>query len=310
MRVLVTGAGGFAGTHLVRLLIEQGHNVIGLVRSSPDLISDRRMIRCDLMHHRRLASIVREFRPERVFHLAGLTRPRLSWRRPRDFYRVNVLGAIHLLVAIREAGLQCRTLAISSGAVYRAVSGRQSLDEDAAVEARDPYSSSKILMEAAALDHFRLYELPVVIARPFNHCGPGQPRGFVVSDFCSQAVRIEQGRQKGPLKTGSLNAVRDFLDVRDVVRSYSELMEKGEAGEVYNICSGEGIRLEALLQIVRRNAKVPLSVKAATASSGEPDIRVGSNEKIRRIAGLESRFSLEQTVAETMEHWRRQAPAF
>jgi GDP-4-dehydro-6-deoxy-D-mannose reductase len=304
MRVLVTGAGGFAGVHLVRLLIERGYDVVGLVRSSSGPISDHRIVRCDLMHHRRLASIVRELRPERVFHLAGLTRPRLSWQRPRDFYRVNVMGTIHLLEAVRKAGMPCRALAVSSGAAYRSQSGRRPHKEDAATDARDPYSSSKLLMEAVALDYFRIFQMPVVIARPFNHCGPGQPAGFVVSDFCSQAARIEAGRQKAPLKTGSLNAVRDLLDVRDVVSAYCELLETGEAGEIYNVCSGEGVSLARILELVREKARAPLSVRSEKASHRGPDVRIGSPEKLSRATGFERRYTLAQTIEDTLEFWR------
>lgn len=304
MRVLVTGAAGFAGTHLVRRLIEQGHDVAGLFRSPREPISDCRTIRCDLTHRRRLAAVVQEAKPERVYHLAALSRPRLSWQRPRDFYRVNVMGTIHLLDAIRKAGLSCKTLAVSSGAVYKGQNGRRSLKEDAATEARDPYSSSKILMEAVALDYFRIFQMPIVIARPFNHCGPGQRLGFVVADFCSQAVRIEQRRQKEPIRTGYLGAVRDFLDVRDVVRAYCELMESGREGEVYNVCSGEGTSLTNLLELVRQKARVPFSVRSERASSRGSDFRIGSAEKLRRASGFERRYALAQTIEDTLEFWR------
>ncbi len=304
MRALITGAGGFVGIHLARHLAEREIAVTGIVRSRDGLPPGCQTLRCDLTHRQRLAEAVNAARPDRVYHLAALSRPDLSWRNPVDFYRVNVLGTIHLLDAIRKLDHPCRTLVVSSGAVYGARRDNRPLFESDSTEARDPYASSKILMEAVAFDYFRVFAIPIVVARPFNHCGPGQRRGFVVADFCSQAALIEQGKQKGPLQTGDLNVVRDFLDVRDVARAYCGLMDKGEPGEAYNVCSGKAVPLSSLLETVRENARVAFRINSKEGSAASSDVRIGNGGKLARTIRFERRYDLSETIGETLDFWR------
>ncbi|RPJ85460.1 MAG: NAD-dependent epimerase/dehydratase family protein, partial [Acidobacteria bacterium] len=255
-----------------------------------------------------LRRVVADFQPDQVYHLAGLTRPSESLRIPREYYLVNVQGTVNVLEAIRQAVPDARCLLVSSAEVYACSTCPGPVQETCQPVPSNPYGASKLLAEMVGLGYWRDLGSSVVIARPFNHSGPGQSESFVISDFCRQAVLLENKPEGRPtIQVGNLTSARDFLDVRDVVAAYIDLAEKGAAGEAYNIASGQATTIQAILDTVLSLAKVSIKVEVSPEkyrpATAQPV--VGSSEKLEKLTGWRPRYSLHQTIAETMQFWRK-----
>jgi GDP-4-dehydro-6-deoxy-D-mannose reductase len=308
MKCLITGIGGFVGQYLARQLTENGTIVAGVERPPFGRPSGAwRVIECDILDFPGVVRVVADFQPDQVFHLAGLTRPSESLRKPREYYLVNVLGTVNLLEALRQAAAEARCLLVSSAEVYACSSCRGPIDETCRPVPSNPYGLSKLLAEQVGLRYFRDFGSRVVIARAFNHSGPGQNDSFVISDFCRQAVILENQSRGGTIQVGNLASSRDFLDVRDVVAAYIALAEKGEAGEIYNIASGKATSIQTILDTVVRLAETEIQAEVSTEKYrpvvGQP--LVGTSAKLQKLVGWQPRYPLEQTIADTMDYWRK-----
>lgn len=312
MKCLITGISGFVGQYLARQLCEEGAVVAGVERPPlAGVAGPWKVIECDILDFGSLVRVVSDFRPDRIYHLAGLTRPSESLRVPREYYLVNVQGTVNMLEAARQAASGARILIISSAEVYGCSTCSTPVDETCQPVPGNPYGASKLLAEMVGLHFFRDFGSRVLFARPFNHSGPGQSPTFVVSDFCRQAVLLEnQSDGSGTIRVGNLESARDFLDVRDVVSAYLGLGEKGVAGEIYNIASGQAISIQTILDTVLRLAKADIKVEVS-AEKYRPAARplVGSSEKLQKLFDWRPRYSLEQTIADTMEFWRKNLAA-
>ncbi len=309
MKCLITGISGFVGQYLARDLVEKGAVVAGVERASGVRSAGAwPVIECDILDFPGLLGVVTDFQPDQIYHLAGLTRPSESLRMPREYYLVNVLGTVNVLEAVRRAAPQARCLLVSSAEVYACSSCSGPIDEVCRPRPSNPYGESKLLAEQVGLRYCRDFGSRVVIVRPFNHSGPGQSETFVVSDFCRQAVLLENKPEGNrTIQVGNLASARDFLDVRDVVTAYAGLAEKGAVGEIYNIASGQAITIQAILDTVLKLAKTSIQVEVSTEKyrpgAGRP--LVGTSEKLRNLLGWQPRFSLEQTIADTLDYWRQ-----
>jgi len=242
---LVTGGSGFVGRHLVA---RWPGPVVAWQRHAPatdDSAGHVRWESVDLTDGPHVVDRIGTLRPSRIVHLAGAPSVRTSWQSPVPHLCTNVMGTHHLLDAVRRSGHDCRTLIVSSAQVYQA--GDAPLDEDATLRPPSPYGLSKLAQEQLALRAAHEDGLDVVVARPFNHIGPGQAPEFAISSFARQIARIEAGLQPPTLRVGNLEARRDTSDVRDVVEAYRALMERGERGGIYNVCSGRAPRMRDLL---------------------------------------------------------------
>ncbi|MEE8587644.1 MAG: GDP-mannose 4,6-dehydratase [Acidobacteriota bacterium] len=308
MKCFVTGAGGFAGSALRRLLDEQGHQVSGGVfsRTRP---GPGNLVACDLLDYGALADLLGKSQPDVVFHLAAQSSPSQSWRQPLQFFENNVQGTVHLLEAVRIRCPQARVLLVSSSQIYAAPLAGQKLKEDSPLDSPNPYACSKRMAEMAAEQYWKSFAVRVIIARPFNHSGPGQSESFVISDFCRQAAMLERqaGRQgESVIRVGSLAPVRDFLDVRDAVRAYLLLALKGEEGQAYNVCSGKGNAIQAILDAVLSQLRVKIAVRHEAARQRKRDhpCLVGDNTKLRQVGSWLPQIPLQQTIRETLEYWR------
>ncbi len=266
------------------------------------------VIECDILEFPCLLGVVADFQPDQIYHLAGLTRPSESLQKPREYYLVNVQGTVNILEAARQAAARARTLLVSSAEVYACSTCSGPVDEGCRPVPSNPYGASKLLAELVGLRYCRDFGTSVVIARPFNHSGPGQSETFVISDFCRQAVLIEKKVQAaGTIQVGNLASARDFLDVRDVVSAYTGLAEKGVAGEIYNIASGRATSIQAILDTVLGLAKATIQVEVS-AEKYRPGIGkalVGNSEKLQKLLAWRPRYPLEQTIADTMDFWRK-----
>jgi GDP-4-dehydro-6-deoxy-D-mannose reductase len=244
VKVLVTGADGFVGRHLVHALRARGDLVEAC--GGPDgpgqlEITDRAAVE----------GRVREARPEAVVHLAGVSSVARSHDHPSATIAVNVLGVTHLLEAVRKHAPRARILLVGSGEVYGAVARNSRASEDNPVLPLSPYAASKVAAEVLGRQMASAYGLSVVLARPFNHLGAGQSAGFVVPSFARQLLEIAAGRAAPMISVGDLSPVRDFSHVLDIVEGYLLLVDRGVPGEVYNLCSGEGRSIGDLLETLQ-----------------------------------------------------------
>ncbi len=239
MRVLITGAAGFVGSQLSRRLAAEGHDVAGTYIGAPPDLAGVELYEADLLDPAALAQAVAKARPEAVVHLAGLSHVGESWRRPAEYFRVNVLGAENMLRAAAGA----RLVAASSAEVYGAVPEReQPIPESRAVAPQSPYALTKAAMERLAL------AAGAVVVRSFNIVGPGQASRFALPAFAGQLAAIHAGRQRPVLQVGNLAARRDFLHVEDAVAGYRAVLERGEPGGVYNLGSGQALSIADALE--------------------------------------------------------------
>jgi GDP-4-dehydro-6-deoxy-D-mannose reductase len=246
-----------------------------------------------------------DVRPDAVYHLAAMTHVGDSWDDPSQVLRVNVLGTAEILAAARSLAAPARVLVVSSAEVYGVVTAEQlPLDEHTPTSPASPYAASKLAAEAVALQAWRGYSQPVTVVRPFNHIGPGQSPNFFVPAL---AKRIVEARRAGAgsLPVGTLSTRRDFTDVRDVVRAYRMLMESGEPGGVYNVCSGRDVSMAEVAQDLLRLAGAALELVTDPTLVRPVDVPVlrGDAGRVHRATGWEPVIPLATTLADVLASW-------
>jgi GDP-4-dehydro-6-deoxy-D-mannose reductase len=305
--LLVTGAAGFAGSHLLDRHAS-GRRVVAWrrprgtpARAHPGVewqavnLTDRDAV---VRHIARLS-------PTAIVHLAGAPNVRASWQNVVPHLRTNVLGTHHLLDAVRMAGHRCRMLIVSSAQVYKA--SEEPLAEDAPLTPPSPYGLSKLAQEQLALRAAIDDGLDVVVARPFNHVGPGQGADFALSSFARQIARIEAGLAPPSIRVGNLDARRDMTDVRDVVDAYLLVVARGRCGEAYNVCSGRAPTMRELLGRLCSLSRVPVQVETDPDRLRPNDVPtlVGDPSRIAAELGWEPRIPLDRTLADILESARK-----
>ncbi|HEX6512922.1 MAG TPA: GDP-mannose 4,6-dehydratase, partial [Chloroflexota bacterium] len=269
MRVLITGATGFVGSHVVDHLLERTrHEVIGLSRSlrhtgNLQHKSPRLSLRtADVNEPGTLAQLIEEVRPEAVIHLAGQPLEPISWQDPAATFRLNVIGQINLFEGLLNAYLRPRTVLGGSALMYGLVKEEDNpISEDQPLRPSSPYAASKLAADFLGYQYFVSRDLPVLRMRAFNQAGPRQSPEFVVSSFARQIAEIEAGRREPVLRVGNLSSVRDYMDVRDAAAAYCLALERGEPGEAYNIGSGEGHSGQFLLDRLLAMSKAQIAVE-------------------------------------------------
>ncbi len=314
MKSLITGAGGFAGSHLTEFLLGQGHDVIALVGPQHDLCNLKHLLprirveRSDIRDTISVLQVLRETKPQRIYHLAALSSPTDSFRDPIVTYQVNLLGTLNVLSAWRQLEMECRFLYVSSAEVYGTDSSMpMPLKEDLPFRPANPYAASKAAGELLAFQFYMAYAFPIVRARPFNHTGPRQSAAYVCSSLARQIAEIEIGRRPPAITVGNLAVQRDFSDVRDIVRGYHLLLEKGRPGEVYQLCSGRPVSIESVVRILRSFASkaIQVAVDESKVRSQELPVLWGDRSKARDAVGWVPQYDLETTLRDLMVSWER-----
>lgn len=305
--VLVTGGTGFAGSHLLDTLAGGGLQLAAWRRSGPPLAADGRGIRwqtVDLLDAAGVRAAIAGLQPSMIYHCAGAAHVGDSWHTSAATLRVNVLGTHHLLEAVRVAGLRPRLLIPSSAMVYDVAD--EAIPETAALVPRSPYALSKLAQEMVGRHGLSDGVPAASIARSFNHLGPRQDPSFVASSFARQIARIEAGLAPPVLKVGNLDAERDFTDVRDTVQAYRAILERGQPGRVYNVCSGRLLKVRVLLDrlLARTTAVVRVEQDPDRQRPHDQPRLFGDNTRIRTELQWSPRIDLDRTIDDLLEYWR------
>ncbi len=312
MKVLITGITGFAGSHLAEFLLLKGCEVFGISRPLEETKNLRGFVHrlqldeVDLLESHTIERIVANINPDVIYHLAGEASVHLSGGKPADTMQVNAIGTLNLMEAVRKLARKPCVLLVTSGEVYGPVGLEElPLTEDLPLCPLHPYAMSKVVVHYLGYEYFHAHHVPVVEARPFNHIGPRQRLGFVAPDFSKQLAEIFLGMRARQIKVGDLSARRDFVDVRDVVRAYWLLTEKGKPGEVYNVCSGNAHSIQTILNMLisLSGVQVTVIVDQERLRSSSVAVMKGSCAKIQRELGWSPQIPLEQSLKDTLEYW-------
>lgn len=317
MKVLITGVGGFVGGHLVAFLRREHPEVeiFGLARphgsAGAGALDGMRLLEADLNDPAALEAVLDEVAPERVVHLAGQSSVHMSWLDPGGTLRTNVLGLVHLVDALRHRSLRPAILVVGSAEEYGAVAPHDlPLREDAPLLPASPYAASKVAQGLLAAEYARGLGLPLVRTRTFHHTGPGRGEAFAESSFARQIAEIDAGLRERVLLVGNLEAVRDYTDVRDVVRAYWALLDRAPAavaaGGVFNVCSGRGRRIRDLLDTLLAHAKGEVEIRVDKERLRPSDVpaQIGDPARLRALTGWEPRIPLEESLRDLLEDWR------
>lgn len=315
MKILITGATGFVGSHLGEYLLRQGDEVHGTwlyereLATLPEFVRPRLTLhRCDLSVVEQLREVVRTVRPERLYHLAAISSVHKSWEDRDRVLRVNLFGWLNLLEVLRQDCPATRVLMVSSGEVYGNVPEmHQPIRETQPLRPLSPYAASKAAQELLCYQYLHAYRLPVVIVRPFNHTGPRQSPNFVCADFAKQIADIEKHLHAPVISVGNLDARRDFADVRDVVRAYHLALERCPVGVPVNVASGNAWAIQAVLDTLLRFSRVPIEIRPDPARRRPSDVplMLGDYALLAQQTGWQPEIPFEETLANVLEYWRQ-----
>jgi GDP-4-dehydro-6-deoxy-D-mannose reductase len=290
---LLIGGAGFVGQHMQSILLT-GFKVIATDRNY------------DIRNTIKMESLVKCASPDVVVNFASVTTVTESFQNPLDTYRIGFFGTLNLLTALKENGFKGRMLNISSSEVYGyPPNDLLPIHEEIFLRPMNPYSVSKVATEALCYQWSQTEEFEIVTARPFTHIGPGQSDRFAISNFAKQLAEISLGKRVPVINVGNLNATRDITDVRDVVRAYGLLVERGRNGQVYNICSGRETSIKTLLNqlIELTGLEVSIEVDNSLIRSVELKRVYGSYDKINNETGWFPQIPLRQTLMDTFSGW-------
>ena len=309
-RALIIGAAGFVGSYLIDHI--QKHCVWSIVvtKMPQETMACPGVDICDLdiLAPEAIEWLLEEKRPDYIFHLAAQSSVAVSWKNPGLTVDVNVKGSLNVLDAVRKLDYKPRVLLIGSGEEYGHVRENEvPVQEDNVLRPGNIYAATKACQNMIGAIYAQAYGMDVMMVRAFNHVGPNQSPIFVVADFCKQTAEIEAGLKEPVIKVGNLSARRDFSDVRDVVRAYVELMEKGKAGETYNVGSGNAVEIRKILDMILSRSKKEIRVEVEPSRMRPVDVPVieADISKLKACTGWEQKITLEETIQDTLEYWRQ-----
>jgi len=312
-KILITGASGFVGSHLANYLLKKTEDeLFGTYffdKNLESLEGNRiTLLKADLRNEKETFALVDRIKPDTIYHLAAFTSAADSFSSPRETVLNNIACQINIFEAMRKSKLlESKTLVVSSAEVYGSVKPENfPIDEEVSLNPTNPYAVSKLTQDFLGRQYFLSYSLKAVRVRPFNHIGPRQSANFVVSAFAKKIAEIEKGKRKPVLPVGNLEAKRDFTDVRDVVKAYTLLMEKGKFGEVYNIGSGVSYKIVEILEKLLALTKIKITVeidKSLLRPIDDSDL-VCDSTRIRELTGWKPEIPLKKTLEDTLDYWR------
>ncbi|MDD5618639.1 MAG: GDP-mannose 4,6-dehydratase [Candidatus Omnitrophica bacterium] len=317
MRVVITGIAGFVGSHLAEfLLTKKNVKVYGVDRWLSRLdnichIKDKiELIECDLTDPFSTHSFIERIKPDLIFHLAAQSYVPTSWSAPHDTLTTNIIGELNIFESVRKLGLKTKIQIACSSEEYGLVHKNEvPIKETNPLRPLSPYGVSKVAQDLLGYQYHQSYNMFIIRTRGFNHTGPRRGENFVSSNFAKQIALIENGKQKPVIEVGNLNAIRDFTDVRDMIRGYWLSLQKGKAGEVYNICTGKGVTIKKMLSILLSfsDEKIVVKKDPNRFRPSDVEILIGDSSKFKKQTGWKPQIPLEKTLLDLLNYWRERA---
>jgi len=316
MRILITGVSGFIGTHLADKFVAEGHEVFGTTWeqiSGIDVLPETReklhVTRLDIRDYFSVRRIIRNAKPDKIFHLAAQSYPATSWTFATETLQSNAVGTANLFEAVREIGINPVVVVACSSAQYGKTLYDQKyipVKEDAPMLPLHPYGVSKVAADLLTAQYYENFGLKGVRVRIFNATGP-RKEGDVLGDFTTQVARIEAGLQEPAIRVGNLETQREINDIRDYVNAFWLLSEKGRHGDVYNLCSSRVYKIKDVLDKVlsMSDKKIQIVTDKDKLRPIDEPIITGDNTKIKTELGWQPRYTLDQTIKDSLDHWRR-----
>ncbi len=301
MKALITGCNGFVGPYLRAELEKSGYEVKGL-----DLLPGKDTLVADLLKPEEINAVLSAEKPDLVFHLAALADVGRSWKVPRLTMEVNVVAAVNLLEALRLHAPEAATVIVGSSGQYGQLGAAgKDVTEDMEMKPLSPYAVSKRAQEELAGLYVRSYGMRIFMTRSFNHGGAGQRTGFMIPDFASGIVRIERELQS-ELPVGNLTSRRDFTHVKDMVRAYRLIAEKGKPGRVYNVGSGRTWSAQEVLDrlISMSPCRIPVRQDPARMRPSDTPVVCCNHERLTADTGWEPELGLEEILTDTLSYYR------
>lgn len=313
-KILVTGASGFVGTQLAKHLLTLGNSEIHgtyLTDESMQSSSVKDTItfhKVDLMDKNQTESLIKTVMPDEVYHLAAMASVPASFKDPVGAFHSNVDVQVHLFESLRKYNLTSTKILITGSAEEYGYVSQDDLpvDELTPLRPSSPYAVSKIAQDFLGLQYFIAYKMPIFRVRPFNHVGPRQAPGYVIADFAKKIAEVEKSGQAATIQVGDMTKKRDFTDVRDMVRLYPLILEKGIPGEVYNAGSGQSHEIQEVMDIFVSLAKVDVTFAKDPNKFRPADIPeiVADASKVANLTGWKPEIPFEQTLKDTLDYWR------
>ena len=314
MKALITGLTGFAGSHLAEYLLENHPDieVHGTYRwRSPldniaDITEKVSLHETDLMDYHSVFQTVKAVKPDYIFHLAAQSFVPTSWDAPAATLHTNVIGQTHIFEAVRNLGLDPMIQIACSSEEYGLVHPDETpITEENPLRPLSSYAVSKMGQDFLGYQYFQSYGLKAIRTRGFNHTGPRRGKVFVTSNFAMQLAKIKLGLKEPVIRVGNLDSIRDFTDVRDMVRAYYLAVTKAKPGEVYNICSGQGITIRELLDRLIALAEVDVKVEPDPERMRPSDVEIllGDCSKFKADTGWEPEIPFDKTLRDTFDYW-------
>jgi GDP-4-dehydro-6-deoxy-D-mannose reductase len=307
MKALIIGVAGFVGKYLVNDLIDSGWEVHGTKLPTETANFDIQIYGLDIMDTAAIKGLLKKINPDCIFHLAAQSSVANSWKLPALTIDVNTKGAVNLLEVVREMENPPRVLLVGSGDEYGYVLPNElPISEDTPLRPGNVYAVTKVSQGMLGQIYARAYGLEVVIIRAFSHIGPGQTDTFVVPGFCKQIAEIEAKGDEGVIRVGNLEAKRDFTDVRDVVRAYRLLANKGINGEIYNVGSGKAISIGEILDMLigLSEAKITVEQDPARMRPSDTPVIEADVTKLKACTEWVAAVPLEETLQNVLDEWR------
>lgn len=310
-KALVTGISGFVGSHMAEYLLQQKVEVIGTIRQRSrmdhikHLLQHIELVECELRDPFSVENLIRETKPDLIFHLAAQSFVPTSWNSPMDTIHNNISGQVNILEAVRLLNLDCKIQVACSSEEYGHVEPHEvPIKETNPLRPLSPYAVSKVAQDYLGYQYYKSYGLHIVPTRTFNHTGPRRGENFVTSNFAKQIAEIESGKKPPVLYVGNLQAKRDFTDVRDVVRAYWLALEKGEPGVTYNIASGKCCTIQEMLNNLLSYSKINIEINQDPSRLRPSDVEIllGDYTKFHRQTGWKPEIPFEQTMKDLLDY--------
>lgn len=316
-KYLITGFSGFVSRYFLEMLESFGEavSVLGIDINEPDYdFKSFQYVKCqfspiDLLNKDEIDNAIYNFQPNYILHLASFSSVAYSWKNPVASFTNNTTIFLNLLEQVKMLGLDCRIISVGSSEEYGDVSEADiPLKENAFLNPVSPYAVARVSQELLSKVYVNGYDLDIVLTRSFNHIGPRQKDIFVISSFVKKIIEIKHKKAEPKITTGNLDIIRDFLDVRDVVRAYYDILHNGRKGEIYNICSGEGTSLRKIITMI--SDIVGVDIETITDPNlvrpNDNKIIIGDNTKIKSEINWKPEISLERSLGDIVKYWEKE----